>query len=72
MNDQDNEVEEYELERDNMPGFLTVKEFTANTQMAEAYTSLCLPITQQPVVLSNQNEGSTCIFVVGSQDKIVL
>ena len=46
-NDLDHEVEEYELERDNMPKFLMVKEFTANTQMEEAYTSLCLPITRQ-------------------------
>jgi len=52
-NDLDHEVEEYELERDNMPKFLMVKEFSANTQMAEAYTSLCLPITRQPVVLSD-------------------
>ena len=71
-NDLHHEVEEYELERDNMPEFLMVKEFTANTQMAEAYTSLCLPITQQPVVLSDQNEGSNCIFVAESQDKLVL
>ena len=46
-NDLDHEVEEYELERKNMLEFLMVKEFTANTQMAEAYTSLCLPITRQ-------------------------
>ena len=52
-NDLDHEVEEYELERDNMLGFLMVKEPTANTQMEEAYTSMCLPITQQPVVPSN-------------------
>ena len=64
-NDLDHEFEEYELERDNMPEFLMVKEFSANTQMAEAYTSLCLPITQQPVVLLDQNEGSTFIFAAG-------
>jgi len=45
-NDLDHEVEEYDLKRDNMPEFLMVKELTANTQMEEAYTSLCLPITQ--------------------------
>lgn len=71
-NDLDHKVEGYELERDNMLEFLMVKEFTANTQMAEAYTSLCLPITQQLVVLSDQNEVSTCIFAIGSQDKLVL
>ena len=71
-NDLDHEVEEYELERDNMLGFLMVKEPIANTQMAEAYTSLCLPINQQPTVLSDRNEASTYIFAVGSQDKIVL
>ena len=71
-NDLDHEVEEYELERDNMPEFLTVEEFTANTQMAKDYTSLCLPITQQSIGLSYQNEGSTCIFNDGSQDKLVL
>jgi len=71
-NDLDHEVEEYELERDNMLGFLMVKEPTTNTQMAEAYTSLCLPISQQPTVLSYQNEGSTVFFVARSQDKLVL
>ena len=71
-NDLDHEDEEYELERDNMPGFLMVKEPTANTQMAEAHTSLCIPIPQKSIVLSDQNEGSTCIFAAGSQDKIVL
>jgi len=43
-NDLDHEVEEYKLERDNMSKFLMVKEFIANTHMAEAYTSMCLPI----------------------------
>ena len=71
-NDLDHEVEGYELERDKMLEFRMVKEFTTNTQMAEAYTSLFPPITQQLVVLSDQNEGSTCIFVVGSQDKLVV
>jgi len=45
-NDLDHEVEEYDLERDNMLEFLMVKEFIANIQMGEAYTSLCLLITQ--------------------------
>ena len=40
--------------------------------MEEAYTSLCLPITRQSIVLSNQNEASSCIFAAGSQDKLVL
>ena len=71
-NDLDHEIEEYKLERDNMSKFLTVKEFTANTHMAEAYTSLCLPINQQPTVLSDQNEASTYIFAAGSPNKIVL
>jgi len=47
-NDLDYDVEEYEHERDNMieieSEFLMLEEFTANTQIAEAYTSLCLPI----------------------------
>ena len=46
-NDLDHEVEEYELERDNTPEFLMVKEPTTITQMAEAHTSLCIPITQK-------------------------
>ena len=71
-NDLDHEVEEYELERDNMPEFLMVKEPTANTQKEEAYTSLCIPITRQSIVLSDQNGGSTCIFAAGSPDKPVL
>ena len=71
-NDLDHKIEEYKLERDNMSKFLTVKEFTANTQIEKGYTSLCLPINQQPIVLSGQNEGSTCIFVVGSKDKVML
>ena len=58
---------EHEIERDNM-----IKEFTVNTHMAEVYTSLCLPINQQPIVLSDQNEASTYSFDVGSQDEIVL
>lgn len=72
----DYEIEEYELERDNMPefesDFLIVKEFTANPQIIEAYSSLCLPINQQPIFLSDKNEGSTCIFAAGSLDKLVL
>jgi len=71
-NELDHEVEEYKLERDNMSKFLTVKEFTSNTQMVEAHTSLCIPNPRKSIVLSDQNGGSTCIFVVGSQDKIVL
>jgi len=75
-NDLDYEFEEYEPLRDNMPKieseFLMLKEFTANTQITEGYTSLCLPINQQPNFLSDQNEGSTCIFVAGSQDKVML
>ena len=70
--DLDHEDEEYELERDNMPGFLMVKEPIANTQMGETHTSLCIPIPRKSIVLSDQNEGSTCIFADGSQDKIVL
>jgi len=71
-NDLGHAVEEYELERDNMPEFLTVKEFTANTQTVEAHTSLCIPIPQKSIVLSDQNGGSTCIFAAGSQDNPVL
>ena len=71
-NDLDHEIEEYKLERDNMSKFLTVKEFTANTHMEEAYTSLCLPINQQPTVFSDQNEGSTYIFAAESPNKVVL
>ena len=71
-NDLDHEVEEYELERDNMLGFLMVKEPTTNTQMAEAHTSLCIPIPRKSIVLSDQNGGSTCIFAAGPQDKSVL
>ena len=55
-----------------MPEFLMAKELKANTHMEEAYTSLCLPITRQSIVLSDQNETSSCIFVAGSQDKLVL
>jgi len=44
-------------------------EFAANSQVAESHTSLCLPMDQQPSVLSYQNERSTCIFV-GLQDKV--
>jgi len=62
---------DHEVERDNMPEFFMVKEPTANTHMAEAYTSLCLSINQQSIVLSDQNEASTYIFNVGSQGKIV-
>ena len=49
-----------------------LKKFSANTQMVESYTSLCLPIDQQPSVLSYQNEECACIFAVGSQDKVML
>ena len=72
----DYEIEECETKRHSMPEFklefLMLEEFTANTQIAEAYISLCLPINQQPTVLLDQNEGSTCIFVAGSQDKLEL
>ena len=71
-NDLYHEVEEYELERDNTPGFLTVKEPTANTQMAEAHISLCFPIPRKSIVLSDQNGGITCIFATRSQAKLVL
>ena len=55
-----------------MSKIFTVKEFTANTHMVEAYTSLCLPINHEPTVLSYQNEGSTYIFATGSPNKVVL
>jgi len=75
-NDLDYEIEEYEPERYNIPEieyeFLILEEFIANTQIKKAYTYLCLPINQQPTVVSDQNEGSTCIFTAGSQDKLVL
>ena len=54
-NDLDYEFEEYETKRDKMPEieseFLVLKEFSANTQIAKGYTSLCLPIDQKPSVL---------------------
>lgn len=75
-NELDYEFEEYEPERDNMleieSQFLVLEEFTVNTQIAEGYTSLCLPINQQPIIILDQNKGSTCIFTVGSQEKVVL
>ena len=71
-NDLDHEVEEYELERDNMPKFLMVKELIANNQMEKAYTSSCLPVTRQSIVLLDQNEVSSCNFAAGSQDQLVL
>lgn len=71
-NNLDYEVEEYDLERENMLGFLMVKEPTTNTQMVEAHTSLCIPIPRKSIVLLDQNGGSTCIFATGSQDKPVL
>jgi hypothetical protein len=71
--DLDYEMEEYESEIDSMPEIeselLMLEEFTANTQVAESHTSLCLPMDQQPSILSDQNERSTCIFV-GFQDKV--
>ena len=60
----DHEVEEY------MPEFLMVKEPTTNTQMVD--TSLCIPIPQKSIVLSDQNGVNTCIFAAGSPDKPVL
>ena len=46
--------------------YLMLKEFSAKTHIAEGYTSLCLLIYQQPSVILDQNEGSTCIFVARS------
>jgi len=75
-NDLDYEIEEHEPERDSMPEieseFLMFEEFTANTQIEKSYTSLFFPMNQQPTILLDQNEGSTCIFATGSQDKVVL
>ena len=71
-NDLDHEVEEHELERDNMPEFLMIKEPTADTQMADPHTSLCIPIPWKSIFLSDQNGGSTRIFAAGSLDKPVL
>lgn len=70
------EWKENEYERDNMLEieleFPMLEEFTTNTQAAESHTSLCSPMYQQPSVLLDQNEGSTCIFFSGSQDKVML
>ena len=71
-NDLDHEDEEYELERDNMPGFFMVKEPTTSTQMADAHTSPCIPIPWKSIALSDQNGESTCIFAAGSPNKIML
>ena len=74
--DLDYEFEEYEPKRGNMPEieseFPMLEKFTANTQIAEIHTPLCLPIDQKPSVLSDQNEGNTCIFATGSQYKVML
>ena len=57
--DLDYELEEYEYELDIMPeiesNFLMLEEFTANIQVTESHTSLCLPMDQQPSIHSNQN-----------------
>ena len=75
-NELEYEIKGYEPKKDSIPEidleFFMLKEFIANTQIAEAYTSLCIPINQQPTILSDQNEGSTCIFVAKFQDKLVL
>ena len=72
----DYDIKECEPKRHSMPEFklefITVEEFIASTQIAKAYTALCLPINQQPTLLSDHNEGSTCIFAARSQDKLVL
>lgn len=71
--DLDYEMEEYDSKIDSMPEieleFLMLEKFTTNTQMAESHISLCLPMDQQPSILSNQNERSTCIFV-GFQNRV--
>ena len=46
-----------------------LEEFIANTQMEKSHTSLCLPMDQQPSVISDQNEECSCVFA-GSQDKV--
>ena len=49
--------------------FLILKEFIGNTQIEKIHTSLCLPMDQQPIVLSYQNEG--CAFVFSrTRDKV--
>ena len=63
---------DHEVEGDNMPEFFMVKEPTASTQMAEAHTSLCIPIPWKLISLSDQNGESACIFAAGSPNKIVL
>lgn len=54
----DYDIEECEPKRHSTPEFklefLMVEEFTASTQIEEAYTALCLPINQQTTVLSDQ------------------
>ena len=63
----------YESEIDSMPEieskFLMLEQFIANSQVAESHISLCLPMDQQPSILSDQNERSTCIFA-RFQDKV--
>ena len=57
--DLDYEFEEYEPKRDNVQDieskFPVLQEFSTNTQIAESHTSLCLPMDQQPSILSDQN-----------------
>ena len=71
--DLDYELEEFESKIDSMleieSELVTLEEFTPNTQVVETQTSLCLPMAQQPSILSNQNERSTCVFF-GFQDKV--
>ena len=71
--DLDYEMEEYESEIDSMPEieseFLMLEKFTANTQVTESQISLCIPMDQQPSIILDQNERSTCIFV-GFQNKV--
>ena len=55
--DLDYEFEENESEIDSMPEIeselLVLQEFIANTQIAESHTSLCLPMDQQPSIISD-------------------
>ena len=71
--DLDYEFEEYEPKIDNVQEIESelpiLQEFTANTQIAEGHTSLCLPMDQQPSVLTDHNEECACVFA-GSQDKV--
>ena len=72
--DLDYEFEEYEPKIDSVKEiesqFPVLQEFATNTQIAAIHTSLCLLLDQQPSIISDQNEGSTCIFATRSQDKV--